>query len=151
MFSRSVFSRDIDVLRRMAFHYLVESYPQNLPKIEEIRDYLSRYGKNKEKGSMRVATGIHCGTNYKVLQAWVEGDLDEWFCESTSPNDPENTKIIWDPDRDIMRSSSTKKFKYELVFHLAKIGDNEEYTTPWGTGKVVGCSFHPEGFFKVKH
>jgi hypothetical protein len=167
--SLSFFSRDIDVLRRMAFHYLEKLLSQK-PSLEQIREYLSRYGKEKsvhrdcitvpappesgaevkrgaevERGSNAFTAGIHCGTNYKVLSNWMEDvpPEDNWFCDSDAPG---NTKIVWKPTAD--------KYKYEFVFHQAEIGDddwrqlNASERVP---DIVVGCSFHPkpaDGFFK---
>jgi hypothetical protein len=128
----------------MAFHYLVESYPQKLPNLEQIREFLSRYGKRKEKvrrGFTNPVSGIHCGTNYRVLRNWVTqelkiGDTDECvrgFCDSFTSGHP---KIDWKP--------ANGRYKYEFVFHEALIRDNQD------DQRVVGCSFHPEGFFKKK-
>ncbi len=77
--------------------------------------------------------GIHCGTNYRVLRNWGEGTRG--FCDS------DQTKITW--------NRTDGQYKYEFVFHQAKIGD-DEWKKVKDDYRVVGCSFHPEGIFKAK-
>jgi hypothetical protein len=134
-------------LRRMAFYYLEKSLSQK--SLEQIREYLSRYGKEdsyiRDCLTNTFTAGIHCGTNYRVLSQWVTPVIDVWHCDGTSV-EPGNPKIIWKP-------TDAGKYEYEFVFHQAEIGDAE-----WGRLKaedrVVGCSFHPKpagGFFKKNH
>jgi hypothetical protein len=137
-----------DVLRRMAFHYLEKSLSQK--SLEQIRQYLSRYGKEKSVSrdfmTNAFTAGIHCGTNYTVLSQWVTQVIeDDWFCDDTSVAS-EKSKIVWKP--------TAAKYEYEFVFHQAEIGD-DVWKRLEASGRVgdivVGCSFHPKpagGFFK---
>jgi hypothetical protein len=133
----------------MAFHYLEKSLSQK--SLEQIRQYLSRYGKEKSVSrdfmTNAFTAGIHCGTNYTVLSQWVTRVIeDDWFCDDTSGASG-NTKIVWKP-------TTAAKYEYEFVFHQAEIGDDvwKQLEASGRVGDiVVGCSFHPKpagGFFK---
>jgi hypothetical protein len=131
----------------MAFHYLWETYQPKLPNLEQIREYISLYGINKENSNRREYwkpfSGIHCGTNYRVLRNWMT--ISEPFCRGFCDchEKPENPVITW------KCAPETGAYKYEFAFHQAKI---EKIGEDWEKMKkrVVGSSFHPEGFFKKK-
>lgn len=140
----------------MAFNFLHTEIQK--PKVFlHSRKLLARFSSFKlylkqDEYTFQGAKSINCGTDYRYLALWFRPVNQTPFYLD---KDNKVVDAVWD------KSSKESKacYKYEFIFHqVDDITDEQMNTvqqdrklTQLQEGKLIGCAFHPSGFFKDKN
>jgi hypothetical protein len=145
----------IEAVYRMAFNFLHNEIQKSSSEIQKSRIFvdsrklLARYSSFKhilkqDEHKFQGAKGINCGTDYRYLELWFRPiDQTPFFVD-----EKKNAQVVATWKKSLKESKEC--YKYEFIFHLVEEITDEQLKVE-DLQKLVGCAFHPSGFFRKKH